>query len=205
MNIHKTRNIWCVGRNYSEHAKELGNTIPEKPIIFLKAGSCLQASNDQLVFPFWLKNIHHEIEVVLQVGEDFNFLNAYLGIDFTERTLQEELKKNSHPWTLAKSFPGAAAISSALPAKKMSDLVSLNFQLSVNGQLRQNGNTDDMIFSFDKILSHVKEHFPICPYDLIFTGTPHGVNQVKSKDLLEISCSLGVKHIWTIHQPEMKR
>lgn len=204
MNLEKIRNIWGVGRNYREHALELNNPVPDSPLIFLKAGSCIQASQDQLVFPFWLADIHHELEVAIQLGPNLGFGSAYLAMDFTDREIQEELKKKSHPWTLAKSFPGACAVTRQLPITSLNQLEDFHFSLHVNGALKQKGHTKDMIFSFEYLIDFVRGHFPVCPGDLILTGTPKGVGPVRNGDTLEVSSDFGFKQTWTIHQPQAR-
>jgi acylpyruvate hydrolase len=204
MGVERVRNIWGIGRNYSEHAAELNNPVPASPLVFLKAGSCLQASRDELVFPFWLQDIHHELELAVQFGPNLEFSKAYLAMDFTDRELQENLKKKSHPWTLAKSFPGACALTDPLHVENLSELESLEFFLNVNGQHRQHGKVQDMIFSVEFLMDFVLQHFPVCPGDLILTGTPKGVGPVKNSDRLEVHCNRGVKQTWTVHQPRTR-
>lgn len=204
MSTHKVRNIWCVGRNYKKHAEELGNSVPQTPLIFLKAGSCIQASKDQLVFPQWMKDIHFELEVALQLDSDLQPTTAGLAIDFTERTIQTQLKKDSHPWTLAKSFSGACAVTEFVPIKQLEDLNQSRFELSLNGQIRQTGNTQDMIFGFPQLVNYVKQFFPVCPGDLILTGTPEGVGAIDNGDSLDVSSDFGISHHWSVHRPTMR-
>ena len=204
MNNQIIRNIWGIGRNYSEHAKELNNEIPDSPVVFLKAGSCLQASSNQLTFPHWVSDLHYEVEVVLQYDPNLKFKHAYLGIDFTDRNQQQSLQKKSLPWTLAKSFPGAACITPALPTNKIEDLLNMQFSLELNGEERQNSNTKYMVFDVSKIFNYVKETYPVCPDDLIFTGTPSGVGPIKNGDQIKVGCSLDLQHEWTIHQPNTR-
>lgn len=204
MNEDIVRNIWAVGRNYKKHAEELGNKVPDSPLIFLKAGSCIQASVDQLVFPEWMKDIHFELEVALRLGPRLEPTSVALAIDFTERTLQSQLKDKGHPWTLAKSFSGACAITEWHELKELKDLESVEFELKKNGEPRQQGNTGDMIFDFSTIVKYVKQYFPVCPGDVILTGTPEGVGPIESGDSLEVSSSFGVQHSWTVHRPTMR-
>lgn len=198
------RNIWAIGRNYSDHALELGNDVPTTPMVFLKAGSCLQADETELVFPDWLENIHYELEVAFQLNERLEVGDAFLALDFTERNIQSELKKNSHPWTLAKSFPGACAISSPIRYSDLGDLDDMEISLSINGKVRQQGNTRDMIFDRNTLLTYIKARFPVCPGDLILTGTPSGVGPIHSGDELFARCSLGTEHQWSVHQPVLR-
>lgn len=198
------RNIWAVGRNYKKHAEELGNSVPKSPLIFLKAGSCIQASQDQLVFPEWVRDIHFELEVALRLDNNLQPAEVALAIDFTERTLQTQLKEKGHPWTLAKSFSGACAITNWQPVTKFSDLESASFDLKLNGKIRQQGYTKDMIFGFPTIVDYVKQHFPVCPGDVILTGTPEGVGAVENGDLLEVSSSFGIQHSWSMHRPTLR-
>lgn len=205
MNNKPIRNIWAVGRNYKKHAAELGNEVPDQPMIFLKSGSTLQPDLNEIIFPDWVKDVHHEVELALQFSEKMEIENAYLAIDFTERTLQSQLKQRGHPWTLAKSFPGASAISPPIPFQSLKDLTSLHFELYVNNELRQKGNTSDMIFDIHQLVSYVKAHFPVCPGDLLLTGTPEGVGSIQNKDILEVCCPLGVKHVWKVAKPELRK
>lgn len=205
MNTHLVRNIWGVGRNYVDHAKELGNEIPKTPLIFLKSGSTIQPDKNELVFPDWLEELHYEVEIAIQFSDQLEFYRAFLAVDFTERSLQSILKKSGKPWALAKSFPGASALSAPLPFSNLNELNNLNFELAVNGVVQQQGHPSNMVFNFKDLMTYVKSHFPVCPGDLLFTGTPAGVGPINNKDKLEIRCDSGVEQCWKIIRPEFRR
>ena len=179
------RNIWAVGRNYKKHAEEMGAAIPAEPMVFLKAGSSATFQRDVPLFSR-STDLHHELEIALRFGSTpdadgrLQFDGAAVGIDFTARDIQAELKKNSHPWTLAKSFRYSCPLSAfvALPAK----IPHFKFELTVNGEVRQKGDTHDMIFDFETLRRYVYDNFPVEPGDLLLTGTPEGVSAVKPGD-----------------------
>ncbi len=185
--------IICIGRNYREHAEELGNEIPEKPVIFMKPDTALLKGRDFYI-PEFSQDIHYELEVVLKISRNGKYIlkeNASqyyheigLGIDFTARDLQSELKSKGLPWELAKGFDGSAAVSSFY-SKSEFNLENLSFSLQKNKTVVQSGNTRDMMFSFDEIISFVSRFFTLRAGDLIFTGTPKGVAKIEENDLLE--------------------
>jgi len=186
--------IFCIGRNYAAHIKELDNKKPDEPVIFSKPDTALLPKNRPLYFPKISREIHYELEIVLKinrVGKNIaeNFAHKYydeigLGIDFTARDLQAEAKKKGLPWLIAKGFDGSAPISKFF-LKENFDLSKLKFSLRVNGEQRQDGNTALMLFSFDYITSYLSKYFTLKKGDLIFTGTPKGVGPVKIGDVLE--------------------
>ena len=172
--------IWCVGRNYAEHAKELGNAVPSSPVIFLKPTSSVLISGGVLHLPPDSKRVDHEVELVVARAADGS-LRAAVGIDFTARDIQEELKKKGLPWTAAKGRPGFAALGPFVPAKLPAAL-----SLSVNGSVRQQGSsTAEMIFSVPQLLEYLEETYGLRPGDIIFTGTPSGVGPVAAGDRVE--------------------
>lgn len=185
----------CVGRNYVAHAQELGNAVPDDPIIFLKPETALLRPHEDFYIPDFSTDIHHECEVVFRIGKigkaiQPQFARGYvdgigLGIDFTARDLQSKLKEKGLPWELAKAFDKAAAVSEFLPMDQFTDLRNINFHLNVNGQLRQQGNTGLTLFSIEHILSFVSRYFTLKVGDLIYTGTPAGVAAVQQGDVLE--------------------
>jgi acylpyruvate hydrolase len=187
--------IICIGRNYAEHAKELNNAVPEKPVFFMKPDSALVIKNRPFFYPDFSDDVHHEIEVVLKIsrlGKSIpeKFAQRYyneiaLGVDFTARDLQKEMKSKGLPWEIAKGFDYSAPVSKFFPVKHFSDIHSLDFHLDINGQTVQEGNTRDMIFSFERIISYVSGFITLKTGDLIFTGTPAGVGPVKVNDRLE--------------------
>ncbi len=186
--------IICIGRNYLDHAKELNNKVPEKPMFFMKPETSLLLKNRPFYYPDFSKEIHYETEIVIKINKlgkhiDEKFAHRYyseigLGIDFTARDLQKECKEKGHPWEIAKAFEHSAPISEKFINKN--DLPdNINFSLELNGQKVQNGYTKDMIFSTDKLISYVSRFFTLKIGDLIFTGTPAGVGQVKIGDNLK--------------------
>ncbi len=185
--------ILAVGRNYLEHIKELGNQTPEEPVIFSKPETALLRNNEAFYYPEFSKDVHHELEIVLKISKmgkniEEKFAHKYydeigLGIDFTARDIQSRLKAKGLPWDLAKGFNGSAPVSEFL-SKEQFDLKNLNFDLTVNEELRQQGNTSLMIYSFDYLIAFVSQYFTLKTGDLIFTGTPAGVAPVKAGDHL---------------------
>lgn len=186
--------ILCVGRNYSEHAKELGNAVPENPVIFSKPDTALLKNGEPFYIPSFSNDVHHEIELVIKINKvgkkiQEKFARNYfseigLGIDFTARDKQNELKSKGLPWELAKAFDGSAPIGNFINIENI-DLKNIDFRLQKNGQLVQQGNTAQMIFSFEQIVSFVSQYFTLKVGDLIYTGTPAGVSQVNIGDHLE--------------------
>jgi acylpyruvate hydrolase len=191
------RNIWAVGRNYADHAKELGNKIPTEPIVFLKAGSCA-FYGPEISLPPWTLEVHHEIELAGQFGEDLSLSSFGLALDLTERKIQNHLKSKGQPWTLAKSFLGSCPISQFIPLKNLDELKNLPISLEINGEVKQQGTTADMIFPLEHLIDFIKVHFPVCPGDLLLTGTPAGVGPIRRGD--EITAHLGshIKHRWNV-------
>lgn len=187
--------IICIGRNYHEHAKELKNPVPSEPVFFLKPDTALQINNRPFFYPDFSNNIHHEIEVVLKLCKtgrkiEKGFATGYighvgLGIDFTARDLQDELKQKGLPWEKSKAFDFAAPVSQFIPVSSLRDLEKISFRLNKNGQTVQNGTTSDLIFGFDEIISFVSKFITLRAGDLIFTGTPEGVGPVVIGDRLE--------------------
>lgn len=187
--------IFCVGRNYAEHAKELNNPVPKRPLIFCKLPSAVLLRGKPLFHPEFSENIHHEVELVLRVCRNGKhiaerFAHKYydqitVGIDFTARDVQAELKKKGHPWEIAKSFDGSAPIGTFIPLEEAGPVDNINFSLLKNGETIQKGNTRDLLFSFDYLIHYLSKHFIIQQGDLIFTGTPAGVGKVEIGDVLE--------------------
>ncbi|MBQ0151407.1 MAG: fumarylacetoacetate hydrolase family protein [Chryseobacterium sp.] len=185
--------IICIGRNYSEHAKELGNAVPEQPVIFMKPDSAVLKGNDFYI-PEFSDDVHYELEVVVKIckpGKYIQKASAHkhydevgLGIDFTARDLQSNLKSKGLPWELAKGFDGSAVVSPFFK-KEAFDLSALEFTLEKNKEAVQKGNTKDMLFSVDDIIAFVSQYFTLKKGDLIFTGTPKGVGKISENDVLE--------------------
>ena len=187
--------IIALGRNYAAHAKELNNAVPSKPIIFLKPDTAVLKDNKPFYLPDFSADIHFELEVVLKIckvgkhiAEKFaaNYYDEIgLGIDFTARDLQAELKAKGLPWELAKSFDHSAVVSDFLPKANFADMNDLHFELQVNKESRQKGHTANLLFKFENIISFVSQYITLKKGDLIFTGTPEGVGQVQQGDQLE--------------------
>jgi acylpyruvate hydrolase len=188
--------IICIGRNYSEHAKELNNPVPEKPVFFMKPDTALLPPHNPFFYPAFSNDIHYEVELVLKVNKtgrsiSEKFAHKYfdeigVGIDFTARDLQNDCKKKGLPWEIAKAFDFSAPIGKFLPKKSFEDLNNIEFGLKINDEWRQKGNSKDMIFSFDKIISYVSQFVTIRKGDYIFTGTPEGVGPTKVDDHFEL-------------------
>jgi 2-keto-4-pentenoate hydratase/2-oxohepta-3-ene-1,7-dioic acid hydratase in catechol pathway len=184
--------IICIGRNYADHAKELNNAVPEKPVWFMKPDTALLKDNAPFYYPEFTKDLHYECELVLRVGKagrhiDEAFASGYidqlsLGIDFTARDVQDEKKKKGLPWEEAKAFDGSAVLGKLLPAAQFP--LPLLFTLEKNGETVQYGNTEHMLFSPEKILAYVSQFVTLKVGDLIYTGTPAGVGPVKIGDRL---------------------
>jgi len=189
--------IICIGRNYAEHAKELNNPLPSKPVFFMKPDSALLINNNPFFLPDFSNEIHYEAEIVLKIsrlGKNIQekFAHRYyntigVGIDFTARDLQEVCKKAGHPWEIAKAFDQSAVINRFISIDSIPDRNAINFQLELNGITVQKGNTNDLIFSFDEIISYVSTFVTLKTGDLIFTGTPSGVGPVRTGDHLVAS------------------
>lgn len=187
--------IICVGRNYAAHAKELNNAVEEEPVIFLKPETALLAPRMPFFYPDFSKDIHFEAELVVRIsklGKNISekFAQRYydavtIGIDFTARDLQQQLKTKGLPWERAKAFDGSAPVGEFIPLSGLPAVNDLYFNLQQNGELRQQGHTADMIFSVDRIISFVSSYFTLKKGDLIFTGTPAGVGPVQPGDTLE--------------------
>lgn len=185
--------IICIGRNYAAHALELGNDLPQKPLIFMKPSSAITVNARPFYYPDFSNNIHFECEVVLKICENGKSIapkfasNYYqevtLGIDFTARDLQDELKALGQPWELAKAFDGSAALGKFIPkAEAFNAQNHIEFEFTKNEQLVQKGNTQNLIFSFDTLIAYTSKFFKLNKGDLIFTGTPEGVGPIAIGD-----------------------
>ena len=201
--------IYCIGRNYGAHAKELGNAIPESPVVFLKSPAAVRGLQESGKIAYPSEIFHHELELVLQIGASIpgssgDILTRIkaigLGLDITRREVQNRLKKEGLPWTDAKSFRGSAVLGSFLElpanlsAAQIADMInSASFSLWVNGELRQKGSPCDMIFSCDKLLMTLQTSHGLHHGDLIFTGTPEGVGPLKAGDTIRMQLISGEK------------
>jgi 2-keto-4-pentenoate hydratase/2-oxohepta-3-ene-1,7-dioic acid hydratase in catechol pathway len=188
--------IICIGRNYIDHAKELNNPVPENPVFFLKPDTALVRRNRPFYYPDFSEDIHYECELVVKInklGKNIlkKFAHTYyneigIGIDFTARDLQSKAKAKGLPWEIAKAFDASAPLSMEFIKKdEFHDLNNISFRLDKNGETVQEGNSGDMIFDFDEIISYLSIFFTLKTGDLIFTGTPAGVGAVKVGDELE--------------------
>ena len=194
--------IICIGRNYAEHATELGNKVPGEPVFFVKSDNAVLRPGYDFYYPDFSHDIHYELEFFVrfhQMGKNIQarFAHKYydqwgLGIDFTARDLQKTLKEKGLPWEKAKSFDMSAAISSLRPISELEDIQNLPFGLLKNGIEVQNGNTKDMLFPVNELIAYVSRFMTIKKGDLLFTGTPAGVGGVKKGDRLE-AFSVGKK------------
>ncbi len=186
--------IFCVGRNYVDHAKELNNPLPKKPIIFCKPATALLKDNKAFYYPDFSKDIHYELEIVLKIGKNGksipmekaseHYSHIGLGIDFTARDIQQECKEKGLPWEVAKGFDNSAVLSEWLPKEEL-NLNNIQFSLTKNNSLVQQGESKDMIFNFDFVISYISQYFRLNVGDIIYTGTPSGVGPISIKDFFE--------------------
>lgn len=186
--------IICIGRNYAEHAKEMKSEVPTEPVFFMKPDTALLKDNEDFYYPEHTKDLHHEVEIVIKISKagkhiEEKFAHKYyeeigIGIDFTARDVQAKCKEKGLPWEKAKAFDGSAPIGKFVNKSTFADLNNINFHLDVNGQLRQQGNTKDLIFSFDKVIAYVSKFVTLKTGDLIYTGTPERVAAVNIGDKL---------------------
>ena len=187
--------IICIGRNYVKHIEELHNEKPNEPVVFLKPDSAILLKQHPFVIPEFSDDIHHEVEILVKINKvgkyiQPKFAHSYydeigLGIDFTARDLQAQLKEKGLPWEKAKAFDGSAVIGDFLPKKLFSSLENINFELKNNGETVQKGNTSLMLWKIDELIAHVSQYFTLKIGDIIFTGTPEGVARVNPNDVLE--------------------
>lgn len=187
------KNIFCIGRNYKLHAQELNNAVPTSPLIFIKPTHALvEAKGQALKMPTGQGGVHYEVEFVVHIARAYEpgmkvedlIDKIAIGIDFTLREVQEELKKKGYPWVLAKGFPNAAVLSPLLPFEGIQALMGHDFTLEKNGVEVQRGNIKDMIFDLPTIIEFTANHFGLGEGDVIFTGTPAGVGTVNNEDHL---------------------
>ncbi|RLT91989.1 MAG: fumarylacetoacetate hydrolase family protein [Ketobacter sp.] len=187
--------VVCVGRNYAEHAKELNNPVPTSPILFIKPATAIVPFTGEILIPKEQGSCHHELEMSVLIGKTLTnateqevkdaILGFGLGLDLTLRDLQSKLKAKSHPWEIAKSFDGACPLSGFVPASVVTDPMDMPLQLSVNGAVRQQGTTADMITPLYSLISYMSRHFTLQPGDVVMTGTPAGVAALQEGDQLE--------------------
>jgi 2-keto-4-pentenoate hydratase/2-oxohepta-3-ene-1,7-dioic acid hydratase in catechol pathway len=194
--------LFCIGRNYAEHAKELNNPIPDRPVVFTKPLTTLLSDGGTVVLPHVTSDVHHEVELVVAIGTGgkhipvesaLNHVAGYaIGLDMTARDIQTSLKAKSHPWELAKGLDTFAPLGNFVPAASIPDPSALRLELRVNGEVRQSGTTADMLNTIPSLISFLSSYFTLHPGDLIFTGTPAGVSAVNDGDVLEASLENGL-------------
>ena len=188
--------IICIGRNYVEHARELNNPVPEKPVFFLKPDTALLLRRHPFFYPDFSNDIHFETELVLRISQNGKhiqekFAGRYydaigIGIDFTARDVQAECKKKGLPWEIAKAFDQSAPVSEEfIPVSDIKDLKNIGFSMKINGKVRQEGNSNNMIFDFNRIIAYISRFITLKTGDLIFTGTPEGVGPINIGDKVE--------------------
>ncbi len=187
--------IICIGRNYVAHAKELGNEVPDEPVIFMKPKSALLNGFAPFYYPEFTNELHYECELVLRVCKNGRYIpeqyaSTYfdaisVGIDFTARDIQDQLKSKGLPWEKAKAFDNSAAVGKFVNLTPNYNRNGIKFSFKKNGETVQNGNSDDMIFGFNSIIAHISNYFSVNIGDLIFTGTPAGVGECLVGDTLE--------------------
>ena len=187
--------IFCIGRNYADHAKELGNEVPDEPVIFMKPKSALLLPNTPFYYPEFTNELHYECELVLRISKNGKYIQEKeaskyydaitTGIDFTARDIQNELKKNGLPWEKAKAWDNSAALGKWVSFANIKNKRDINFCLYKNKELVQQGNSASMIYSFDYIISNISNYFSVNIGDLVFTGTPAGVGELVVGDEIE--------------------
>jgi 2-keto-4-pentenoate hydratase/2-oxohepta-3-ene-1,7-dioic acid hydratase in catechol pathway len=186
--------IICIGRNYADHAEELNNEVPKEPVIFLKPDTALLPPKSPFFIPDFTNDVHHEVELVVRINRvgkhiEERFAHRYydkisLGIDFTARDVQAACKAKGLPWEKAKAFDGSAPVGDWISIDNK-DINNIKIHLLKNGEIVQEGNTSEMLFTVDRLIAEVSKYFTLKIGDLIFTGTPSGVSAVKSNDVLE--------------------
>ena len=189
------KKIFCIGRNYADHAKEMNAAIPEAPIFFLKPSTAIIGEGEAIRIPSISRDLHHEVEMTVLMGRGgknilkgnaLNHVAGYgIGLDMTLRDVQSDAKKKGLPWTLAKGFDTSAPISHFVPADEISDPHTLEVKLDVNGATRQHSSTSNFIFKIDELIAYISQFFTFERGDIIFTGTPEGVAAAASGDRLE--------------------
>ncbi len=186
--------IFAIGRNYADHITELKNEKPDEPVIFTKPDTALLRNNAPFYYPDFSNDIHYEVEIIIKICKEGKniiekFAHKYfdeigIGIDFTARDLQQKAKEKGLPWAIAKGFNHSAPVSTFLPIRNFPDLKNINFSLKVDGELKQIGNTNRMLFDFNYIITYLSKYFTLRPRDIIFTGTPKGVGPIKPGNVL---------------------
>ena len=187
--------ILAIGQNYAEHNKELNNAVPSEPVVFMKPDSAILKNNKPFFIPDFTEELHYETELIVKFNRlgkniDAKFSHRYfaeigLGVDFTARDLQRKLKAGGKPWEISKAFDNSAVIGNFLPVAELGDIQNISFRLDLNGKTVQDGNSSNMIFPINELISYVSRFFTIKIGDILFTGTPEGVGKVAIGDRLE--------------------
>ncbi len=188
--------IICVGRNYADHARELKNEVPTEPVLFIKPETAVIPKRNPFFIPDFSTDVHYEAELVVRINKlgkniQAKFAPKYynevtVGIDFTARDVQKDLKEKGLPWEKAKAFDGSAAVGKLIDITEIHSPDNINFRLELNGEQKQNGHSSDMLFGIDQLIEHISSYFTLKIGDLIFTGTPAGVGKVEKDDRLEL-------------------
>lgn len=189
--------VVCVGRNYAEHAKELNNPVPTEPLLFIKPGSCVVPLDESFSIPAERGAVHYEAEIAVLIGKPLSkkpnaeeVMDAISGfapaLDLTLRDVQDQLKAKGYPWEVAKAFDGACVLAPFVPGDAVVDLRDIGIRLSLNGAVRQDGNSRDMLNPILPLIQHICGHFSLQPGDVILTGTPAGVGPLASGDQLQL-------------------
>lgn len=189
--------VVCIGRNYLDHIRELNNAVPETPILFMKPATALLSLDEAIRWPAGRGECHHEVELAVLVGWELRNVNVEtardavvgygIALDLTLRDLQNELKKKGHPWETAKAFDGSCPLSPFLKPEALPDPQATDLSLRVNGEIRQHGNTRQMMVGVFDLIAHISTHFTLMPGDVVLTGTPAGVGPLRSSDALTLS------------------
>lgn len=189
--------MYCLGQNYEKHAKEMGGTISKDPIVFIKPPAAFIPNNENIFLPDFSENVHHEIELIIIIKDDVinvspdqalnHIATISIGIDVTLRDIQKKAKEKGKPWAIAKGFYTSAPIAEPVDFDTANDLDNLDIELKVNNEIRQKANTSDMVMKPAEIISYLSKVFTLRKNDVIFTGTPEGVGQIKSGDVLTAS------------------
>jgi 2-keto-4-pentenoate hydratase/2-oxohepta-3-ene-1,7-dioic acid hydratase (catechol pathway) len=187
--------IFCIGRNYADHAKEMGSEVPSEPVIFMKPKNALLQAHTPFYYPEFTNELHYECELVIRICKNGKYIqekhapNYYngvsVGIDFTARDIQQELQSKGLPWEKSKAFDNSAAVGTFIDVTPQLNKKNINFSFKKNNEVVQKGNSGSMIFGFDQIVAHISNYFSINIGDLIFTGTPAGVGECVVGDQLE--------------------
>lgn len=199
------RNLFCIGRNYVEHAKELNNEVPRQPIVFLKPTSSIIFDGDNIQIPPQSQNVHHEVELAVAIGKagknipkekSLEYVSGYgIGIDVTARDIQQKAKEQGHPWAVAKGFDTFAPLSTFIKKDQIEDPQNLSLQITVNGEVRQSDNTKLMIHTVADLIHYLSTIFTLRPGDIVLTGTPKGVSSIMKGDNIKASLNNGLATI----------